>query len=132
MRLLFGFGCSDLRFEIGIGLGVGWVGCSVVRLLGSVCSCCLGFAFRYFRDLLGLVCICCLGFAFRCFGDLSIGLVRFGSVPVWFALVLFCLGSVSVFGCSVFSLEWVGLLGFGCSFSFVYIYYLERFDSKCY
>jgi hypothetical protein len=95
MRLLFGFGCSDLRFEIGIGLGVGWVGCSVVRLLGSVCS-------------------CCLGFAFRCFGDLSIGLVRFGSVPVWFALVLFCLGSVSVFGCSVFNLEWVGLLGFVC------------------
>ena len=29
-----------------------------------------------------------------------------------------------------FGLEWVGLLGFGCSFSFVYIYYLERFTSN--
>ena len=139
-------GLELVRLEwVGFGLGLDWVSVARFWLLGSVCFgsvlsrfcvCC-----GYFRDLLGSVCfgsVCFVRFArgsvsvcavaphacCRYFRDLSIGLVCFGSVPVCvarFALVLFWLGSVSVFGCSIFGLEWVGLLGFGCSFSFVYI-----------
>ena len=80
------FGCS-------VSVGFGWVrlfgfGCSVLvaRWLGSVSVCVVAPH------------VCC-----RYFRDLSLGLVCFGSVPV--------------FGCSVFNLEWVGfgwvrLLGF--------------------
>ena len=52
MRLLFGFGCSDLRFGIGIGLGLDWdwVG-SVVRLFGCSARFALAVSVLHFAVL---------------------------------------------------------------------------------